>query len=252
MNKNASYGVFPSQTAVRSKSTGDLRDLYFKTTQQKMLTGQTIPSDEQPENFDHIHNMGKKTTRYMKFQRNTAPLVDRTACRYHQEFIPKPLGDNECNRELAKTFKGDTRPKVSPPSQAKSSYAEGFVRPSREQLRGSRQGSCAPKQIRTQTLGGIGESMELHSHAHANYMAHDTGMARGTRAPAPKPNLTLAGSYVSELNRSHYQRDFVGAQQKAVTDADWADYMPKLPAWVAEADPSMHQTRRTCFLSPGM
>merc|ERR1711907_730269 len=82
---NRSYGVFPSQTAVRSRSVGDLQRLYFKTTTKQEHDWRVIPNEDRPENFDSVHNIGKRTTKYMKYQKKVAPLVDRTACRYNQE-----------------------------------------------------------------------------------------------------------------------------------------------------------------------
>merc|ERR1719375_1254258 len=41
-----------------------------------------MPEEDRTENFDQIHSMGKKNTKYMKFHPSRAPLVDRTACRY--------------------------------------------------------------------------------------------------------------------------------------------------------------------------
>merc|ERR1719161_685718 len=49
-----------------------------------------MPEEDRTENFDQIHSMGKKNTKYMKFHPSRAPLVDRTACKYHQEFTRSP------------------------------------------------------------------------------------------------------------------------------------------------------------------
>merc|ERR1712137_917074 len=115
-----------SQSAVRSKSTGDLQRLYFRTCQREEHNWRTIPEADRTENFDQIHNIGKRTTKYLKFQKKEAPLVDRTACRYNQEFTAKPLGDNVANAELARTFSGAKKPLESKSFDVKSSYCETF------------------------------------------------------------------------------------------------------------------------------
>merc|ERR1719333_1288957 len=59
-----------------------------------------MPEEDRTENFDQIHSMGKKNTKYMKFHPSRAPLVDRTACRYTQEYIASALLVSQSPRGL--------------------------------------------------------------------------------------------------------------------------------------------------------
>jgi len=129
--KNASFGVFPSQSAVRSVPTHEINKVYFASTSKSQFcwSSGTMPEEDRMENFDQIHSVGKKNTKYLKFQASKAPLVDRTACKYNQEFTAKPLGDCETNKALAENFKqgGMSRGMSSPFLGLKSSYMDTFV-----------------------------------------------------------------------------------------------------------------------------
>lgn len=257
---NASYGVFPSQTAVRSKSSGELRDLYFKTSKTptdvkalyfKNQDGTARDEVERGENFDQIHSIGKKNTKYMKYQKNTAALLDRNACRYHKDFLAFPVGDNVVNAELAKTFKGGSRLSNLPSLGTKSNYAETFAFPSSKQMRASKLPSQAPKQARTQTLGGTGDTMVTNSLAHETYQGPREGMsAVSAPAIAPRPNLTLSGKGGGMFYKSMYQKDFKGSKSQPL-DVDWESYIPTSPPF-AIADPAVYGTRRMVYMSPGM
>merc|ERR1719389_674765 len=97
-----------------------------------------MPEEDRTENFDQIHSMGKKNTKYMKFHPSRAPLVDRTACRYTQEYIARPLGDCETNKALAENFKqgGMSKAASSPYLGLKSSYMDTFERHSGKAMKG--------------------------------------------------------------------------------------------------------------------
>jgi len=249
---HASYGVFPSQTAIRSRSTGDLQKLYFKTTNRAEHDWRTIPDAERPENFDQIHSIGKRTTKYMKYQKKVAPLVDRTACRYTQEFISKPLGDYQCNKELAENFKAVKKPMQAPMADVKSNYREQFAPITTQELRSSKMKTCAPKAVRTKTLGGTDDLLEVESLNHKTYMTPSMEIAKVTPVMIPKPNLTLAGQTVgAEAFRSHYNREFKQNRTAPHGETRWEDYMPEQPPTWVLADDSIYQVRRACFLSPG-
>lgn len=248
MPLNKSFGVFPSQTAVRSRSVGDLQRLYFSTTVRQEHDWRTIPAQDRGENFNDVHNVGKRTTKYMKFQKKVAPLVDRTACRYNAEFIAKPLGDYQCNKELALTFAGSSKVSATPSFGNKSSYKETFVLHSDKQMKGARQKSCAPGIKKSNTLGGTDDFMEPESLAHRTYMTHPMELAKATPAMVPKPNLTMS-SQPADLFKSQYNRNF-GPSPAPPPEVRWEDYMPEHPPWVL-ADDSIYRARRACFLSPG-
>jgi len=250
MPVNASFGVFPAQSAVRSQSCNDLQRLYFRTQNKSEHDWRTIPEADRPENFDAIHNIGKRTTRYMKFQKKVAPLVDRTATGYFKEFNAKPLGDCATNRELAKTFKGVSKTASSPSFGIKSNYKETFLDCEPHQRKNAKQKTCAPKYGLTKTLGGTDDFMEPMSNTHRSHPIHPMELARAAPAMIPKPNLTMSSMNVGEAYRSQYHRDFANAHSVAAPDAKWEDYMPA-PSPFTLADDSIYRVRRACFLSPG-
>jgi len=255
--KNSSFGVFPSQSAVRSVSSGELNKIYFATASKRDFNWQngTMPEADRTENFDQIHSMGKKHTKYMKFTPSRAPLVDRTACRYTQEFIAKPLGDCETNKALAENFKqgGMSRSMSSPFLGLKSSYMDTFKDHDHNTRRSAKQKSCAPKKVLTETLGGAGGMLERVSHSHDGHRAPPMALAKPGEVVLPKPNLTLTERTGGGFFRSQAKRDFVNP-------AIYSNSMPPslhapveyplLPPTVVDDD-TVFNCRRACFLSPG-
>jgi len=264
MPGNQSFGVFPSSSAVMSATSADRLSLYYSTTVKRNHDGRVQLPEDRGENFDAIHKMGQKNTKYMKYQIKKAPLVDRSACKYHQEFVPKPLGDCECNKELAKTFKGGLAGgKVqSNPSFGKSSrYVEDFCASrTTAELRGAKPPNQGPhRKARTQTLGGTGEMLEVASCSHGDHIAHPQELAKAQEILIPKPNLTLAGKCTSDAFKTSYTLEFQGAaeQQKRYMKRYGSmpnieglfDDMPTLSR--PDDDDTIFQVRRACFLSPG-
>lgn len=188
----------------------------------------------------------------MKYQKQKAPLVDRTACKYNQEFTSKPLGDYVTNTALAKQFASRSQPFTSKTiGDVKSNYNDYFGKElTTHELQSAKQKSCAPKIVRTQTLGGTNDFLEPVSLAHSTYQKHPMHLARGDPAVPPKPNLTMAGQQASHLFTTAYNRDFV-KNTATVTEGTYEDFMPPADQIPHLADPSIYHARRACFLSPG-
>jgi len=264
MSSNVSFGVFPSQSAVKSRSTSDLQALYYATTVKRNHCGRLQQPEDIGENFDAIHKMGQKNTKYMKYQIKKAPLVDRSACKYHQEFVPKPLGDCVCNKELAKTFKGGlVGGKVqSNPSFGKSSrYKDDFcIDRSPQEMRSAKPESQGPhRKARTQTLGGTGDMLEVTSNSHMDHIAHPQNLAKAQEILIPKPNLTLAGKCNSDTYKTSYSKEFrdplrqqaLLLQRSGGSLSNFDDMFKDMQTISMGDDDHIFQTRRACFLSPG-
>jgi hypothetical protein len=255
--KNSSFGVFPSTSAVRSVSTADLNRIYFASTSKAQFSWEsgTMPEEDRTENFDQIHSMGKKNTKYMKFHPSRAPLVDRTACRYTQEYIARPLGDCETNKALAENFKngGMSKSMSSPFLGLKSSYMDTFAGHNQTAMRSAKQRSCAPRKVRTETLGGAGGLLETVSNSHNSHRAPPMALAKPGEVVLPKPNLTLTERTSGGFFRSQAKRDFVNP---AIYGASVPPSLnqpleyPTLPPTVVDDD-LVFNCRRACFLSPG-
>jgi len=255
--KNASFGVFPSQSAVRSVSSADLSKVYFASTKNAQFTwaSGTMPAEDRAENFDQIHSVGKKNTKYMKFHPSRAPLVDRTACKYNQEFHAHPLGDCATNKALAENFKqgGGSKTMSSPFLGLKSSYMETFAGHDHPAMKAAKQRSCAPRKVLTQTLGGTGGMLEMVSNSHNDHRAPPMHLAKPGEVMIPKPNITLTEKQGGGFFRSQAKRDFVNpAIYAASMPSSLTQPMefPKLPGGVVD-DEMIYNCRRACFLSPG-
>lgn len=255
--KNSSFGVFPSATAVRSVSSAELSKVYFACTshsQYNWASG-TMPEEDRAENFDQIHSVGKKNTKYMKFHPSRAPLVDRTACKYTQEFTTKPLGDCETNKALAENFKQGSGGKSmsSPFLGLKSSYMDTYAGHDLSSMRKSKQKSCAPRKVLTDTLGGAGGMLETVSNSHNSHRVPPMALAKPGEVVLPKPNLTLTEKTGQSFFRSQAKRDYVNPAIYANTMppslSQQVDF-PLLPSTVVDDD-TIYNCRRACFLSPG-
>jgi hypothetical protein len=256
--KNASFGVFPSSSAVRSVSSTDLGKVYFSTQNRRHFSWEsgTMPEEDRTENFDQIHSMGKKNTKYMKFQPSKAPLVDRTACKYNQEFTEKPLGDCVTNKALAENFKqgGMSRNMSSPFLGLKSSYMENHCGFDDKGMKSAKQKSCKPRAARTETLGGTGDMLETVCCSHSDLRAPPLALAKPGEVLLPKPNLTLAGTNSTNgLFRSQHKRDFINPsthEARIPAHHRTQPNFPTLPQEVIDDETAFH-VRRACFLSPG-
>jgi len=260
---NDSFGVFPSASAIRSRSTADLQALYYATTTKRNHCGRVQQPEDIGENFDAIHKMGQKNTKYMKYQIKKAPLVDRSACKYHQEFVPKPLGDCVCNKELAKTFKGGLvggKVQANPSFGKASRYKEDFcIDRSTAEMRAAKAPSQGPhRKARTQTLGGNGDMLELSSCSHGDHIAHPQELAKAGEILIPKPNITLAGRSNLDAFKTNYVMEFMGpAAQQARLIQSYGS-VPNFEGMFNDMQPisrgedeHIFQIRRACFLDPG-
>jgi len=96
--------------AVDMLSSQDRRRLYFSTSSMDNFSASEPLSPQRMveckgENFCAIHEMGKKSQKYLKYKPSQASFWQRTNCKYTEEFHPLPLGDYQINKALAKTFR---------------------------------------------------------------------------------------------------------------------------------------------------
>merc|ERR1719198_1347858 len=100
---SSSLSVVPKDKLLQAVyQTQSMRD--WKPMKKTSLT-EELHAKAKGENYDDVHSIGKKDTKYMKCQINTAPLTNRQACKYTQDFGPLPLGDKQINSELAANWK---------------------------------------------------------------------------------------------------------------------------------------------------
>merc|ERR1719197_1099822 len=77
----------------------------YHTTASRSFCGRQIDKEDRPEGMEEVFGIGSRNTKYMGVQLKVAPNWDRTACRYTNDYVQRPLGDSDANRELAKTYK---------------------------------------------------------------------------------------------------------------------------------------------------
>jgi len=101
------------KSAIDLLSSQDRRRLYFSTSSTDNFSVNSPLSPQKMveckgENFCDIHEMGKKSQKYLKYQPSQASFWQRTNCKYTEEFHPLPLGDYEINKQLAATFRPES------------------------------------------------------------------------------------------------------------------------------------------------
>mmetsp|Transcript_82260 Transcript_82260/g.166697 ORF Transcript_82260/g.166697 Transcript_82260/m.166697 type:complete len:297 (+) Transcript_82260:99-989(+) len=186
--------VYPASTAFEAANEDELRRMYFQTTQCREFRGLMCPPDSRGENMRDVHSVGQRTSKYMKYQAKKAPLLDRSSCRYTEEFVVLPLGDNIIARDMAEqTKRGNTAPAGT--SEAKfngaTKYDDDFRPPTADQARRARQKSLKPKAGKMTTLPHGGVLLENRSATHLQYGIPNLELAHNERATPPRPNLQL-------------------------------------------------------------
>lgn len=253
MPVHASFGCFPSPSAVTSLSKEDMRRLYFRTTVGENHDGRMLSEEDRAENFQDVHAIGQRTSKYMKYQVKRAPLLDRSATKHAREYIPMPLGDNLINGQLAKSFKEGLaagKGGSGAPIDQKSSYGDTFAGFSDKQSRAARQKSARPSRALTQTLGGTGDLLETRSSCHDLFAPPPEGMSLTGKVLLPKNNLTCVSTPV-EPPRSSYNTEFGRSAKSMLKTASMPSFNEEAMPVLTNADDEVFRVRRACFLSPG-
>lgn len=199
----------PTVTMVGSE---EVRRMYFQTTTSREFAGRQPEGLARCENLADVHLIGARESKYMKYQRKKAPLVDRTATRYIQDYMPLPLGGGKLDRELAENFRSVagqsylTVPEGTRLNDA-TKYSEDFRPLSAKQTKGAKAKSAKPKQGRTTTMP-TGDLLEKRSVSHAQFQTPNHSLGRAARAHPPRSNLG-ASMHASALPKTSYRREFV-------------------------------------------
>ncbi|CAJ1358972.1 unnamed protein product [Effrenium voratum] len=204
-----STGCLPGSQAVKSVPTDDLVRLTYRTAYATGVAGRIPASEDRGENFAGIHNIGRKESPYMKFQKTKAPLLDYSAVSSRREFTPHPLGDNKVNAMLAASFKAGWKGGASTSAaemQNQTSYQDTFTGFQGDRLKSAKMKSAKPKSGRTRTITGMTDLLETRPMSHVSFHAHPQDLATPGQILLPKPNLGFSkygvpekSSYVSEF-----------------------------------------------------
>lgn len=201
-----SYGCFTSPTAVKSRSTQELQQLYFQTTSSNAYTKENVKISPRGrhDNFSHIHNIGNTATKWMPFQYKQAPLLGKDSCMYGKDFYTKPSDYMEC-KSMAEHFKG-SRHRINslPLLETMSQQRHSFVTPSQADLLKGTVHATGPGYQKTDTIGGTNFSWEKKSQAHGIYRAPPP-LAQGALQKAPLDSLGISGVDSSAIWQSSYR-----------------------------------------------
>jgi len=190
-----------------------VKDMYFTTTTERVFTGRQLPTGGRMENLREVHCIGQKSTKYLKYQLRKAPLLDRSACQYTQDYVALPLCDAAVNAQLASSFKeASQNSALTSPEGAKlvgeTKYADDFKPLSEAQARGARQRSCKPKAKCANTLSTGGKLLESQSASHEQFGTPDLSMAKNETVVPPKGNLATAFLDKFAPPKTAYQQEF--------------------------------------------
>merc|ERR1719356_453034 len=202
-----------------------------------------------------VHNVGKKDTKYMSFQKNCAPLLDRSACSTRRDFVALPLGDNVINSELAESFKNGFRGDaagVDVSAKAESSYKGEFVSFSPDRSKAAKPKSFKPKQSRTMTITGMTDLLETRPSSHVSHSAPNAALAKAAETVLAKPNITL-GSTWGQPPKTSYSQEFRGLRPSpsAPEVGQLGGREDERPSVLLPASHPSFTTRRVLYMSPG-
>jgi len=249
-----SSGCFPGQTAVQSVDVEALKKLTYNTAYRHGTPGRKMSQEDKWENFSGVHAIGKKDTEYMRYQKMTAPLLDRSALSSSRDFISQPLGDNVINAALARSFKSNTstsRKGLDVSAKQDSSYSAEFVEYDPRRMASAKQRSFKPKQGRTQPLSSMTHLMETRSASQLNYPPPYAELAKAAETSLARPNLGLSGAWGSGPPRTSYGHEF-NRPRRSRSEAQLDGLvLPEVPVELLPHHHPCFHVRRACHMSPG-
>jgi len=205
----------------------------------------------------NIHACGQKDSKYMSYQVKRAPLLDRTASRYSKDYPALPLGDNEVNTALAKSYKVGLAVGIQGVDVAlktETMYDQDFIERDAEEIRRATAQNCRPPFELTHTVAPPGKSLVRASHYHERFQRPRAGIGRVERAKMPMPGLFTGGSAPRVSTRTNYTSNFVEFGEAAQAAARGVlSRSTSTPGGFhdPDADPEIMKIRRACYLHPG-
>jgi len=254
MAHHSDAGPFPGCTAIRSVSQADLKKLTYGTSYKAGVPGKVSREEDRWENFIDLHGVGRRDTKYMKFQKMKAPLLDRSACSGARDFVELPIGDNVINAELAKSFKGNTtsgKAGLDVSAKHQTTYMAEHAGYSQQQTKAAKQRSYKPKSSRTSTITGMTDLLETRPSSHVAHSTPEASLAKAAEIVLAKGNINLAGSWGGEPAQTHYKDEFSGKLHKHARSAPTLPEMKSHPALLPEGHESF-RVKRVSYMSPGM
>jgi len=243
-----------------------MQRLYYRTTQSTDVPGRQ-PAKDPDENFQDIHNIGQRPTKYFPVDGFKAPLVNRLACNYTKSYQPLPLGDNIVNKALAENFKtglSATIQALYKPLGGEISSHTDFPEHEVEAMRAAKPRNFKPAKVVTNTLNGLGTLLVKESHEHRNFKEPRRDLAKSRREKQPRPGLDIGGGAVNPRGRTDYDRQYgIEQAERGRNFLKKESSLPALGFWKSGqvpslAVPDMHPVmregqsfKRVPMMSPG-
>ncbi|CAK9011065.1 Hypothetical protein (Fragment) [Durusdinium trenchii] len=249
-----STGCLPGSSAVKSVPTNDLVRLTYRTAYSTGVAGRIPSYEDRGENFAGIHNIGRKESPYMKFQKSTAPLLDWSAVSSRREFTPHPLGDNKVNAMLAASFKAGWKGGAAT-SEAEingnTSYQDAFTGYRGDRLKSAKMKSAKPKSGRTRTITGMTDLLETRPLSHVSFHAHPQDLAKAGTILLPKPNLGFISKWEGPPEKSSYVSEFAPKRTNSTPLMNIAMLELGRSDDLLPPDHECFYRRRNNYMSPG-
>lgn len=249
-----SAGPLPSGKSMNAVSKDRLVKAYYQTTSMRDVPGRAPSAALVGENFADIHNVGRKSTKYLEFQHSRSPLTNREACQYSKDFMPLPLADHAINKALAEQFKAGRKGGVAGTDAVMdgcSMTETAWPAPTPQECRNASQKVVVKAQEPTQTLGGCGLLLETTSHQQRTMVRPDMKIAKAERAAKPRPYLGIGANHAVN-HKSATKREFhPGSGLQSVTRSASTPDMDTAGLPPLNMDPEIFRIRRAPNMMPG-
>jgi len=194
----SSVRLIPAPGAMAHLSKEEVCRFFYKTSTSAQFQGAQAPEDALCENLRDIHEVGRRDSKYMKYQSRQAPLWDRSLCEHTRAYHAHDLSGGKVTAECAdliKSKQGVGRAKTQPAFDAKTKYTDDFKGFSRAQARGAKREPyipiipCDDQGRPSHPLRGTDRMEETCSHEHQLFIIHPLELAKATKAVAPPANI---------------------------------------------------------------
>jgi len=186
-----------SGDAVDSCNKDDIRKLCWGTTSGDYDKKVCVRGEGRGENFDTIHSMGQKPSKYMQIPKMKAKGFDRCCVTYNAEFYDKE-SSSKTNNTLCQLYsmRGQGPQPLSPSKgggggmSLTSSYRGAFAQPSTEETLASTTANMHERFSKTNVFKGNVDMFVTKSHAHTQYV--EFPRFSSFKGGPPSANLTLS------------------------------------------------------------
>jgi len=201
--------MFPGAKSFAQFTPEQIRMACYSTQASRACPGRKPAAEHVGENYTEIHCIGQRDSKYMPFDVNRAPLLNRGATRQFQDYHPHPLGDNIVNKALAANFKGGLTSSKGGnpcPMDGTSDAEDAYMGHIGQELIKAKSNNQKPGYVKTHTVCPPGELMEKKSHAHTNFQKPHAGFKSVPAVPPLSASAWMAGAPTDPPKKSAMKR----------------------------------------------